>query len=333
MSITRRKWLLSGCAAVVLPTDRRAEAFAFAIPVAQTFMYWVLKEVATAAIQWAVGKALDTVYSKVSSPEISAKYPAGIADAARAMGPALDAKTIQNIFDRQYHREASDKLVALVDKQRAYLRSPAARASQAIVYVNESMDLVRQFGSLGLPGLAGSLTATSIQIAMIWELVRNANMEPWHAESANIRDAIQQAQHRFEQHRKNGDAIQRINPPQFEKSYAHHLRAANETIGKLRSQLDSQGLWNPQGQAPAQVPPRTEPPDNVRDAPRELLRIAQLHLIVARSYPGRALDTDGPFERGGRWLYRIKWLTPDGRVSIIYADAMTGQILQRYGSS
>ncbi len=52
---------------------------------------------------------------------------------------------------------------------------------------------------------------------------------------------------------------------------------------------------------------------------------------IARQIPGHHLDVDGPFERGGRWIYRIKWLTPDGRVLIIFADAQTGQILETRG--
>lgn len=52
---------------------------------------------------------------------------------------------------------------------------------------------------------------------------------------------------------------------------------------------------------------------------------------IARQIPGHHLDVDGPFQRGGRWIYRIKWLTPDGRVLIIFADAETGQILETRG--
>ena len=44
---------------------------------------------------------------------------------------------------------------------------------------------------------------------------------------------------------------------------------------------------------------------------------------IRRSYPGQLSDVQGPM--GGR--YRIKWLTPDGRVLWIDADARTGQIL------
>ncbi len=52
---------------------------------------------------------------------------------------------------------------------------------------------------------------------------------------------------------------------------------------------------------------------------------------VARNFPGHHLSVDGPFQRDGRWVYRIKWLTPDGRVLIVFADAESGQILGSRG--
>ena len=44
---------------------------------------------------------------------------------------------------------------------------------------------------------------------------------------------------------------------------------------------------------------------------------------IRQRLPGQLSDVEGPF--GGR--YRIKWLTPDGRVLWVDADARTGQIL------
>lgn len=52
---------------------------------------------------------------------------------------------------------------------------------------------------------------------------------------------------------------------------------------------------------------------------------------VAARFPGHHLGVDGPFQRDGRWIYRIKWLTPDGRVLIVFADAQTGQVLGHRG--
>ena len=45
--------------------------------------------------------------------------------------------------------------------------------------------------------------------------------------------------------------------------------------------------------------------------------------IIRRSFPGQVSDVQGPF--GGR--YRVIWLTPDGRVLWVDADARTGRIL------
>ena len=63
-------------------------------------------------------------------------------------------------------------------------------------------------------------------------------------------------------------------------------------------------------------------------------RILPLEVIlgnVARRYPGHHIGVDGPNQQGGRMVYRIKWLTPDGRVIIIIVDAETGQILGQRG--
>ena len=63
-------------------------------------------------------------------------------------------------------------------------------------------------------------------------------------------------------------------------------------------------------------------------------QLAPLEVIlgnVAARFPGHHLGVDGPFQREGRWIYRIKWLTPDGRVLIVFADAHTGQVLGHRG--
>ena len=44
---------------------------------------------------------------------------------------------------------------------------------------------------------------------------------------------------------------------------------------------------------------------------------------IRQSFPGQVSDVQGP--AGGR--YRVKWLTPDGRVLWVIADARTGRIL------
>ena len=48
---------------------------------------------------------------------------------------------------------------------------------------------------------------------------------------------------------------------------------------------------------------------------------------VAGRYPGRQLSVSGPSPSGGGYVYRIKWLTQDGAVLYIVADAESGAIL------
>ena len=79
---------------------------------------------------------------------------------------------------------------------------------------------------------------------------------------------------------------------------------------------DQDGRWRGRGRGP-----------NGADADARLMPLEAVLGSVARQYPGRHLGVDGPFQRDGRWIYRIKWLTPDGRVLIIFADAQTGQVL------
>lgn len=63
----------------------------------------------------------------------------------------------------------------------------------------------------------------------------------------------------------------------------------------------------------------------------KLLPLEVVLANVARQIPGHHIGVDGPYQQGGRWVYRIKWLTPDGRVIIVIADAETGQILGTRG--
>lgn len=73
--------------------------------------------------------------------------------------------------------------------------------------------------------------------------------------------------------------------------------------------------------------------DRARDGVRagQLLPLEVVLSNVAARFPGHHLAVDGPFRRDGRWIYRIKWLTPDGRVLIVFADAETGQVLDVRG--
>lgn len=70
---------------------------------------------------------------------------------------------------------------------------------------------------------------------------------------------------------------------------------------------------------------------DVRQEVPNLLPLEVVLRNVAAQFPGHHLSVDGPFQRDGRWIYRIKWLTPDGRVLIVFADAQTGQVLGHRG--
>src|SRR5689334_5603767 len=62
-----------------------------------------------------------------------------------------------------------------------------------------------------------------------------------------------------------------------------------------------------------------------RDGPQSLDRILP---EIRREHPGRFYDAEGPFMGGdGQMHYRVKWMTPDGRVVWFDADARTGRVL------
>ncbi|HEX3653701.1 MAG TPA: hypothetical protein VHU18_12855 [Rhizomicrobium sp.] len=49
---------------------------------------------------------------------------------------------------------------------------------------------------------------------------------------------------------------------------------------------------------------------------------------IRSAHPGTFSDVDGPFpDPAGRLHYRIKWLTPEGKVIWLDADARTGHVL------
>jgi hypothetical protein len=62
-----------------------------------------------------------------------------------------------------------------------------------------------------------------------------------------------------------------------------------------------------------------------RGGPQPLDRILP---EIRRDHPGRFYDAEGPFMGGdGQMHYRVKWMTPDGRVVWFDADARTGRVL------
>ena len=49
---------------------------------------------------------------------------------------------------------------------------------------------------------------------------------------------------------------------------------------------------------------------------------------IRRSNPGTFYDAQGPFVGpNGQAAYRIKWMTPDGRIIWFYVDARSGQMM------
>lgn len=54
---------------------------------------------------------------------------------------------------------------------------------------------------------------------------------------------------------------------------------------------------------------------------------------IRRAHPGRFYDAEGPYpDAGGGMHYRIKWLTPDGRVIWLDTDARTGRVIGPAGA-
>src|SRR5437762_11760222 len=49
---------------------------------------------------------------------------------------------------------------------------------------------------------------------------------------------------------------------------------------------------------------------------------------IRRNHPGRFYDAEGPFMGSdGQMHYRLKWMTPEGRVVWFDANARTGRVL------
>jgi len=49
---------------------------------------------------------------------------------------------------------------------------------------------------------------------------------------------------------------------------------------------------------------------------------------IRRDHPGSFYDAEGPFpDANGGYRYRLKWLTPEGRVIWLDTDARTGRVL------
>jgi hypothetical protein len=59
-----------------------------------------------------------------------------------------------------------------------------------------------------------------------------------------------------------------------------------------------------------------------------VMRLEPILPQIRMTHPGRFYDAEGPFADGaGGMHYRIKWLTPEGRVIWFDVDARTGRVL------
>src|ERR1700744_2385897 len=74
------------------------------------------------------------------------------------------------------------------------------------------------------------------------------------------------------------------------------------------------------GVAPACAQGRPMPPGDVQ-------RLDRILPNVASHYPGTFYDAEGPYADGNGTLhYRLKWMTPEGRIIWLDTDARTGRV-------
>lgn len=63
-------------------------------------------------------------------------------------------------------------------------------------------------------------------------------------------------------------------------------------------------------------------------APNGAMPLERMLPQIRSHHPGTFSDVDGPFaDPAGRLHYRLKWLTPEGRVIWLDTDARTGRVL------
>lgn len=80
-------------------------------------------------------------------------------------------------------------------------------------------------------------------------------------------------------------------------------------------------------------PPRTEvgtrqPPVQVA---QDFVPLERVLASLRRKYSGHHLSVSGPTRMQGGYVYRIKWLTDEGAVLYIVADAQSGAIVSVEG--
>ncbi|HEY3776660.1 MAG TPA: hypothetical protein VGL35_01235 [Rhizomicrobium sp.] len=90
----------------------------------------------------------------------------------------------------------------------------------------------------------------------------------------------------------------------------------------------AQGMPPPMPVQIAPAPPPVRHPAQGAYGFRPLDRILP---TIRSGRPGRFFDAEGPFpDAAGGWHYRIKWMTPEGRIVWLDADARSGKVLGPY---
>lgn len=70
--------------------------------------------------------------------------------------------------------------------------------------------------------------------------------------------------------------------------------------------------------------------DRDRARASDVMPLDQILPQIRSSHPGRFYDADGPFPDGhGGLHYRLKWMTPQGRIIWLETDARTGRVVGR----
>lgn len=77
--------------------------------------------------------------------------------------------------------------------------------------------------------------------------------------------------------------------------------------------------------------PAAEPEPRPLRLAQDFVPLERILAALRRQYSGHQLSVSGPSRAGGGYVYRIKWLTEDGAVLYIVANAETGAILSVEG--
>lgn len=76
---------------------------------------------------------------------------------------------------------------------------------------------------------------------------------------------------------------------------------------------------------------RGREPVGIETAQADFVPLESILRALRARYSGHQLSVSGPNRSGGSFVYEIKWLTDDGRVLYVTADAETGAILSVEG--